>query len=368
MLFTYNVSVQGDGREGAVIAAIRTAAATADYDRVRAAYAYASAGGALLLAGALSSSIPGWDRAQKLWLVSLDWGHTEPEGLEYLASLNRSEVRVPNANQVLASSLIPKRCFHPKTLLLDKAGRPTSPPAALAVGSANMTVSGLRFGDEHLAVATWTGGRLTALARAELRTMRLEAAQIDSVWRRSRRLTKALVDEYRTTRRRVRPPRRRVSFENRSEDASSRVQELESRLHFDYPRVAELMAAGRLWVEIAYVVANRGVGVAGNQVDLAAGTRAFFWLNPARRPRNTPLGSVRIRYGTHDAIRNVRFGNNQMDKLDLPIPGTDGPASYENTVCSSPASVMARSKCGLAPRSKCAVGRPRQTGLGRGFE
>jgi hypothetical protein len=28
----------------------------------------------------------------------------------------------------------------------------------------------------------------------------------------------------------------------------------------------------------------------------------------------------------------MRFGNNYMDKLDLPIPGIDGPPSYEDSV------------------------------------
>jgi hypothetical protein len=242
-------------------------------------------------------------------------------------------VRVPNASQVLASGLTPRKCFHPKTLLLDRVARPASPPATIAVGSANLTISGLRFGDEHISVATWTGGRLDATGRAELHAMRAQAIHLDTEWRRARRLTRGLVAEYRLTRNRVRPPRgRRGSYEKRSEDASSKVQELESGLHLDYPRVAELMAARRLWVEIAYVVPNRGTGVPGNQIDLAAGTRAFFHLDPARKRRNTPLGSVRIRYGVHDAVRNMRFGNNQMDKLDLPIPGVDGPPTYENNV------------------------------------
>ena len=33
--------------------------------------------------------------------------------------------------------------------------------------------------------------------------------------------------------------------------------------------------------------------------------------------------AVTIKYDSHPARRNVRFGNNQMDKLDLPIPGSE---------------------------------------------
>ncbi len=331
-MFSYTVGLQGVGREGAVMSTIATAAAAADYDRLRAAYAYASAGGAVYFVKELRGAVPGWDSTLKSWLISFDWGHTEPEALDYLASLPRSEVRVPNARHVLASGLTPKTCFHPKTLLLDQQRRPASPPATLAIGSSNLTVSGLRIGDEHVSVATWTPGHHTAAGRAQLLAMRAEAAHLDATWRRATRLTKALLVEYRATRIRVRPPRRRASFEQRGEDASAKVRALEDKWHFDSQRVAELMAAQCLWIESAYVVANRGAGMPGNQIDLVAGTRVFFGLDPTRRPRNTPLGSVRLRYGVHVATRNVRFGNNQMDKLDLPIPGVDGPPTYENTV------------------------------------
>jgi hypothetical protein len=42
---------------------------------------------------------------EKRWLVSVDFGHTEPEGLDYLASLGNSRVRVPNAIEVIANNL-----------------------------------------------------------------------------------------------------------------------------------------------------------------------------------------------------------------------------------------------------------------------
>ncbi len=207
-MFSYNVALQGAGREGAVIGAIANAAGTADYDRLRAAYAYASAGGAVLFVKALRESLPAWEAARKSWLISLDWGHTQPEALEYLASLPFSEVRVPNAPQVLASGLTPRTCFHPKTILLDQTRHPNSPPAALAVGSANLTVSGLRVADEHVSIATWTDGRLSAAGRAELLAMRSQAVLLDATWRRASRLTTALVSDYRTIpKAAARPPR-----------------------------------------------------------------------------------------------------------------------------------------------------------------
>lgn len=329
-MFAYKVALQGAGFEDAVIDALEIGAGTAPYNRVRGAYAYATAGGAVLLVDRLQRAIGGWEVAEKRWLVSLDWGHTEPEALDFLASLPGSQVRIPNAAQVLAAGLVPRTCFHAKTLLLDQSQKADKPPATLAIGSANMTVSGLRFGYEHVSVATWLPGALSRAARTELAAMQAQAGRIESLWRRSRKVDRKLVNEYRALRVRVRARPRRGS--DRPEDSSFRVRELERTLHFDFERLAELRTANSLWVEVRYVVPNRGAGVPGNQVDLAAGTRAFFGLDPTRRPRNTPLGTLRIEYAGRESARNMRFGNNSMDKLDLPIPGVDGPPSYDGEV------------------------------------
>jgi hypothetical protein len=330
VVFAYSIALQGTGYEDAVVKALAAGASTAAYDRLRAAYAYATAGGALLLAQRLEAVATAWATSEKRWLVSLDWGHTEPEALEFLAAIPNSQVRIPNATQVLASNLTPRRCFHPKTLLLDQARRADRPPATMAIGSANMTVSGLRFGHEHVSVATWLPGPLSAAARLELTAMQAQAARMDLVWRGSRVADRRLIAEYKEIRARVRVRPRRGS--EGSEDSSDRVRVLERTLHMTYSRIAQLRAASNLWVEIRYVNANRGVGVEGNQADLVAGTRAFFGLDPSRKARNTPLGSIKISYAGRESVRNLRFGNNQMDKLDLPIPGVDGPPSYRNEV------------------------------------
>jgi hypothetical protein len=56
----------------------------------------------------------------------------------------------------------------------------------------------------------------------------------------------------------------------------------------------------------------------------------FFGFSGQQVPKNTLLGEVGIRYGEHYSTRHMRFGNNSMDKLDLPIPNVDGPPSYSN--------------------------------------
>jgi hypothetical protein len=193
-----------------------------------------------------------------------------------------------------------------------------------------MTVSGLRFGDEHLSVATWLSGRLSLAAKAEFAAMQAQAARLDAVWARSKRVDSRLVRDYRATRDRVRAARR---ASDQGEDGAGSVRDLVKTLHLDYARTAELRAATSFWVETGpTIVRNRGAGIPGNQLDLAAGSRAYFGLAPERKPRNTLLGPINIAYSTRDSSRNLRFGNNDMDKLDLPVPGLDGPASYENEV------------------------------------
>lgn len=329
-MFGYQVALQGAGNENAVINAISTAAASAPYDRLRGAYAYATAAGALLLTSRLSSAMVEWTRADKRWLISLDWGHSEPEALELLASLPYSEVRIPNATQVLASNLVPRLCFHPKTLLLDQAARRDRPPAVLALGSANMTASGLRFGYEHVAVATWGRGATSSSARLELAAMQAEALRLETVWRRSRKVDRKLIADYKGLRDRVRARPRRA--QESPEDSSAKVLQLEQTIHLGFARVAELRAARNLWVEVRRVNENRGPGIPGNQIEFTAGARAFFGLDATKVPLNSPLGTVRIEYTGIAYERNMRFGHNSMDKLDLPIPGTEGPVTYENTV------------------------------------
>lgn len=44
------------------------------------------------------------------------------------------------------------------------------------------------------------------------------------------------------------------------------------------------------------------------------------------------LGEVMIQFrGKLEVGRNMRFGNNAMDKLNLPVPGSDGPATYDRS-------------------------------------
>ncbi len=314
--------MQGPDNRDAVIAAIGRAAAISTFAHLRGAYAFASAGGALTLLEALRESQPSFPDIRKRWLISLDFGYTEPEALELLAVLPNSEVRTVDSEYLLGRRLQPRACFHPKTLILD--GGVAEPPLAVIVGSANLTVSGLRRAHEHAVVSAWVGAQ-GQRAAGQLQVAVAEAARFDRLWDEADPIDGPLLDRYRQCRARYvkhRPP-------PRSEDDSDAVKEIEKETG-SLSRAARMAAADCFWVEFRKDQRNRGEGQAGNQIDLAKGSRAFFGVSIEPVPLMSPLGSVMLRYGNGEPVdRNLRFGHNAMDKLDLPIPGQDGPPTYE---------------------------------------
>lgn len=92
-----------------------------------------------------------------------------------------------------------------------------------------------------------------------------------------------------------------------------------------------LTNAQTLWVETDRLYANLANGV-GNQLDTPRGTRVFFGFPPDQVDLNTVLGHIELQVpGFEPETRSVRFGNNAMDKVNLPRPGLRGPANYDNS-------------------------------------
>jgi hypothetical protein len=60
----------------------------------------------------------------------------------------------------------------------------------------------------------------------------------------------------------------------------------------------------------------------------------FFGFPADTVSRNTVFGHVVIQYGRSESQeRSVRFGDNFMDKVNLPIPGgVTGPLTYDHSV------------------------------------
>ena len=90
-----------------------------------------------------------------------------------------------------------------------------------------------------------------------------------------------------------------------------------------------------LWIQVGNLHFNRGPGRPGNQLMLKRNTRVFFGCPARDLARDTALGHVAIEYAGNTRYDcSLRFSNNSMDVLTLPVPGVEGPAAYnQETIC-----------------------------------
>jgi hypothetical protein len=240
--------------------------------------------------------------------------HLPPESVITIlrnTQLEQSQVRVPDGRFVAtARSFQPRSVFHPKVWLVrsERAGG----PSAVLMGSANLSASGLTEGTEAGWLAQCTGPTQPGNASFRRQHDRAEA-WFTALWGAATPL-REILDCY---------SRRWRKAGHAHEEAPAAAT----------PRPATLSAARYLWVETGVLYKNRGGGRAGNQLDLPRGFRVFFGFPSIEVPRNTIFGTLWLCCtGFSPVRRTMRFGNNQMDKLNLPLPGQDGPASYDRSV------------------------------------
>jgi hypothetical protein len=99
------------------------------------------------------------------------------------------------------------------------------------------------------------------------------------------------------------------------------------------PTVEQFSSADAIWIEVGELYKNLGPHKPGNQLDLPKWARAFFGFDSVEVDRNTVLGHVPVRVIGYEAVdRSVRYADNSMDKLNLPVPGSrDAPATYDHS-------------------------------------
>ena len=311
------------GRTGSTINGIADLARFTSVVRWDAAVAYATRTGCERLHAKLIGAAGSWAAARKRWLISMDFGRTEPEAFRFLAGLQRSEVRVPNGRQVVAAAgFAPRSVFHPKVFM---CRGPTAPVFGIVVGSGNLTISGLAVGAECATLGAWKG-RLDAAEREASEQAQETSAWFDAIWDTADPLGDVIAQYEAAWRRRpVRLPEDETLPAQQYRDAEPAVVA---------PDLAASYAAARaLWVKVGTLYKNRGRGEAGNQVDLKRGARVFFGFPAAGVATDTVLGQVRIGCPGYDEQEcSVRYGNNQMDKVNLPVPGKDGPDTYDESI------------------------------------
>jgi HKD family nuclease len=311
------------GRIGGVLDAI-TAAAECPYNVADIAVAYATRQGVKVLTNRLSS--PKWDVAQKRFLISIDFGITEPAALAALAALSNAHVRIPNGLAVLNTSGLwpPKTTFHTKVYIFHVMGAPV--PLGLTIGSANISVSALATGAEAVAFQAWEG-KLSSTDQQLMDDVRPLLEWFDDAWEAADPLDLVL-SSYRSL------------FKGRKRPQSTRDDRTPAATTYIAPPAAtevtgslavQLLSAQALWVKTDVLYHNRGPGKPGNQLDTPRGTRVFFGFPATQVGKNTILGYIDAQVTGFNAVRrSVRYADNSMDKVNLPIPERDGPASYDN--------------------------------------
>lgn len=290
------------------------------YDRVRAAVAYVTNSGLKhLCTHPANGSFQDYGLQQE-WIVSIDFGRTEPSAIRELH--NNSSVRVYDGMNVLGRPRFsPERVFHPKVFLFYSSKRKDI--ATIYTGSSNITPSGLQYGVEH-------GIKLILDGIPNLEGV---VSDFRKWWRFACKMSTAVTPKFLSD-----YEKKWSELANRGElqhpvatesslSSSAPASDGEHVAHQKFNRWAN---ARCFFIDTGVAGANLPSG--GNQLDAPRGVRAFFGFSDHNLPKDSPIGEVEIKYGTRSCLRGIRYGNNSMDKINLPGPGGGFPEEYRN-VC-----------------------------------
>lgn len=291
---------------------IRNAADGLELLRAEAAVAYATQSGVAELCGVLDQ-VGRWRGAQKRWLVGIDYCRSDPQALAHLDSLPRSEVRIHDGRFVVGREGCPPRVsFHPKVyVFLGRTG------VRVVVGSGNLSQTGLRIGIEAAALIRSPSARPMAAVTAWHKSLWAAATPLQEI-------AAAYAARYAAIENRQRPSP--VDDDIIPVEAGIRNQITASQLR-------QLRVCECLWIEAGNLHLNRGPEQPGNQLMLKRNTRVYFGFQASDLEPDTAVGWVAVRHDAHErADCSLRFSNNSMDVLTLPIPGDGGPDKYDREV------------------------------------
>lgn len=260
-------------------------------------FAYVTDSGAAEIRTRLRST---FGKARKCrWLFSIDYGRSHPTALQKLKEIADSTVRIYDGEYVVqAKSFAPRVSYHLKTALtLQNDGYPRHQ----IVGSGNLSASGLLSGIE--------AGCLVDYSEVERASGTTVIETLEKLWEDSTPLEKVIKDYAKRYKTIIQP----IVFGPDQDDAPG---------------------AKLFWIDIGYVTKNRGADRPGNQFDLPRGSHVYLGLKKVRHPeRNSVLGDLNIRTTDGEVVeRTLRFGNNEMEKLTLPIPEDYGYHSYDGKI------------------------------------
>lgn len=295
--------------------------------RLDAAVAYATHGGAVCLVELLTKEMgASWKAVNKRWLVGIDWLRSQPEALDLLDDLENSGVRIHDGKSIVSRlGCTPKLPFHPKVFLFD--GEQLD---AAVIGSGNLSRNGLLRGHE-VGTAIFVGVGSDEVAKVLRNQLRDLSAWFEALWKQSTPWS-AIRSKYLSV---YESKTNFVAITPTDDDAADTddVQVSTGTRAFSPNQLRQLRAARSFWIEAGTLSKNRGPTLPGNQLMMKRFTRVFFDVPARDVPRDTHVGIVKISHGKF--VRDdctIRFSNNGMDVLLLPVPGQGGPPTYDDRI------------------------------------
>jgi HKD family nuclease len=298
--------IQTTQNRGEMLSTIVRAASTANYDKLTVLVAYATKIGCEILVSELRHACPNWANMTKTWIISLDFGHTQPEALEYLTQLTKSSVAIPNADLVLKANLRPSIRFHPKLYIFEYRSQNKT---AMISGSCNLTYAGLYLNTEQATVYI-IGQPPSMLEKQTIAHIEATKKLIQYTCSSATPLTSQILSRYRS----LWHPDFLPSIERKP---SSTI--LSPDPSIDEDKAMALSTASNFWIRVTpKVVQNRGPDKPGNQIDMQRGARVFFGFEVANVEVNTHFGAVVITFQRRTSSHQIWYGSNGMDKIALP--------------------------------------------------
>lgn len=264
-------------------------------------FAYATNSGARCFDMKLGTEL--WAEIETKWLFGIDYGRTQPAALRFIAEKENTEVRIQDGAYVVQSkNFVPRRDFHMKSaFMLNRADQ----RFGFLTGSGNFSSSGLSWNIE-------CGAYLVANSADEF------GRSFQNIFHETRRLWDHatpfddIIDAYEESWSAEQP-----QIGDEGEEPEVLPDQFDT-----------------FWIEAGYVTQNRGPIRPGNQIDMPRGMHRYFGLaEPPNIDRNMDIGEIRFVPPLGEEVaRNLRLGNNLMEKITLPIPEQHGLDIYDGKV------------------------------------
>lgn len=244
-----------------------------------------------------------WETNPSRWLFGIDYGRTQPQAIRSICEKPNTEVRIYDGEWLVTQAgFLPRRDFHIKTSFLSN---PDNGRFGAIIGSGNFSSNGLRKSIEAGASVYINEGidqENTVLDNFDAAT---------ALWDFSTP-AEDIIEEYEHS--------WNGSF---SRSVNNQQEEIE-------PQAPQNI----FWIETGHVTQNRGANRPGNQIDLPRGMSQYFGFpSNEAQPLNSIIGEITFLTPVGEpTARNIRLGNNAMEKITLPIPETHGFDIYDGKV------------------------------------